>query len=849
MATFLYHLGKFCYRHRWWVVLTWVVLVAALGTAAFVFRAPVSDSFSIPGTESQDTVDALQERFPERSGGQATVVLQAPEGEEVTSHTYEEAVRETAAHIEDLDGVESVTDPFDLHDQGHETALESDELRSTLVEEGLEQARAEYDSELSDAEDEAVEQARSSVETQFPEGAPGRDDALEQAEEQAREQVRAQAPAFDEDEVRPRVESEVDRAITEDDLPTEAEERLDEQVWGQIPVVSEDESTVLLTVQFTEPDGGVPPRVVDELLDSGTKAEDSGLTVAYSGQSITAAQVAGVKGGEGVGLVVALIVLAVNFGAIVAAGVPLLMALAGAGAGMGLLYALSRVLELTSTAPLLALMLGLAVGIDYSLFVLARHRRQLSDGMDPQESTGRAIGTAGSAVTFAGITVVIALLGLGIVGIPFLTVMGVAAAMTVAFAVLVALTLLPAVLGLLGAHLNRGRLPVLGRRAERALTAESTLGSRWAGVVTRHPLPITIAVLVVLGLTMLPLPGMRLGLPTDESSAPDSTQHRAYDIITDEFGEGYNAQFLVVVESPDTDDADRIREDLEGLDGVDEVRPPLYNDDEDTAMLVAVPHEGPSAVATEDLLHEIRDARAGWEDDTGAEVSVTGATATSIDTSERLFEAMPLFLTVVVGLALILLMLVFRSILVPVKAALGFVLSMGAALGTTVAVFQWGYGADLLGVTPTETLLSFLPIVLIGTLFGLAMDYEVFLVSRMREDFVHGGDARRAVVTGFWASARVVVCAAVIMIAVFASFVFSDNTTIQPVAFALAVGVLVDAFLVRMTLVPAVMALFGKVAWWLPKWLDRVLPDVDIEGARLRSDDVGTATRGRERPE
>ncbi|MGW5876726.1 MMPL family transporter [Nocardiopsis terrae] len=839
MATLLYRLGKFTYRHRWSVIIAWIALVAALATAAAVFRVPVNDSFSIPGTESQDTVDMLQERFPERSGGRATVVLEAPEDEDIASDEYEEAVRDTADEVGDIDGVESVTDPFELYEQGYEQALNSDEVRSSMVEEGMEQARAEYDSELAEAEEEAVEQARSAAEAQFPEGAPGREQALEQAEEQAREQVRSQAPAFDEEQARSRVEQEVDRRIEEDDLPEEATERIDDELREQIPLFSDDGTTALLQVQFVEPDGSVPSRTVDELLDSGDEAERAGLTVEFSGQSITAAQVAGIHGGEGVGLLVALGVLVLNFGAVVAAGLPILMALTGAGAGMALVYALSRILELTSTAPLLALMLGLAVGIDYSLFVLARHRQQILEGMDPRESTGRAIGTAGSAVVFAGVTVVIALLGLSVVRIPFLTVMGVSAAVTVSFSVLVAVTLLPAVLGLLGGRVRAGRLPGLGARAERALTAESTLGSRWARAVTRHPILAVIAVLVVLGAALLPIQSMRLGLPTDESSAPDSTQHRAYDIITEEFGEGFNASLLVTVESEDTGDAERVREELESFDAIESVQSPVRNDAGDTAMVVAVPEDGPSSVRTEELLHDIRDARSGWESDTGATISVTGATATSIDTSERIAEAMPLFLAVVVGLALVLLMLVFRSILVPVKAALGFVLSMGAALGATVAVFQWGYGSSLLGVTPTETLLSFLPIVLIGTLFGLAMDYEVFLVSRMREDFIHEGDARHAVVSGFRASARVVVCAAVIMFAVFASFVFSDNTTIQPVAFALAVGVLVDAFLVRMTLVPAVMALFGKAAWWLPRWLGRVLPDVDIEGANLRTESEG----------
>ncbi|TQN33246.1 RND superfamily putative drug exporter [Haloactinospora alba] len=803
MAAFLYHLGRFCSRHYWLVAAVWLVLLACLAVAAWAFRVPTNDSFTIPGTESQQTVDMLQERFPDRSGGNAIAVFHAPDGEDITTGDRPDAVQDTVADIRDIDGVSSVTDPFELYEQGYQQALSSDELRQSMIEQGVAQAQRDN-------------------------------------------------PGLDEETARSQVEPRVDQQLEQGELPEEVRDEVRADVLEEIDLFSGDRTTAMAQVQFAEPDAEVAPRTVDDLLDSGDPAEDAGLRVEYSGQAITVTDVAGIHGGESVGLAVALVILVLNFGGLVAAAIPIVNALAGTGAGIALVYALSHVLDLTSTAPLLAVMLGIAVGIDYSLFVLSRHRQQLVEGIPPGESTRRAIGTAGSAVVFAGVTVVIALLGLSIVRIPFLTVMGVAAAITVAGSVLVAITLLPALLGLLGHHVRSLRVPGLGRRAERALTSENTLGARWARTVTRHPVVPIAAVLVIVVLCFLPVRDMRLGLPTDESSSPDSTQHQAYDIITEEYGEGYNAFLLVTVSNTGGGDVTGAAEDvadrLGDLDRVTTVQTPVYNDGADTAIVTVIPDDGPSAESTQELLHDVRDLRPDLQDSTGARIAVTGATATSIDTSQRIAEAMPLFLAVVVGLAFLLLMAVFRSLLVPLKAALGFVFSMGAALGATVAVFQWGHGSSLLGVTSTETLLSFLPILLIGTLFGLAMDYEVFLVSRMREDYVHGSEPRRAVVDGFRSGARVVVSAAVIMAAVFASFVFSDNTTIQPVAFALAVGVLIDAFLIRMTLVPAVMALFGRASWWLPRWLDRALPNIDIEGESLRGgggDERSDAPTGR----
>ncbi|MGW9350490.1 MMPL family transporter [Nocardiopsis flavescens] len=785
MATLLYRIGSFSYRRRWWVLGAWLALVAVAATAALAFRAPLNDTFEIPGTEAQEASDLLADRFPERSGGSVTVLVRAPEGESVLDEGYRNAVGATADELAGIDGVEEVTDPFALVDD----------------------ARRSHEEGLAEAEEEARAQARETAGEQVPEGTPGREQVLDRAGEEAAARVAEQAPAFDE-----------------------------AGVAREVPLFSESGRALLLQVQLTEADAEVAPETVDAVLDAGGAARDAGLDVEFSGQALTLPSV-GLSAGEIVGVLAAVVVLVLNFGALVLAGLPVLVALVGVALGMAAVLASSALWDLTSTAPLLAVMLGIAVGIDYSLFVLSRHRQQLAGGMDPHESAARAIGTAGSAVVFAGVTVVIALLGLNVVGIPFLGVMGVAASVTVLTAVLGAITLLPALLGVLGTRVSALRVPRLGARSERALTAEHTLSSRWSRFLVKHPVLPAVAVVLLLGAASVPALDMRLGLPDASTAAQDTAERRAYEATAEEFGPGSAFPLVVVADLTDSGDrpgaAEEIAERVEGMAGVEEVSPAVLNGREDTAVISVVPGGGPSEESTQDLLHEIRAERGSLERATGAEVTVTGSTAAAIDISERLTGALVPFLGIVVGLALILMALVFRSVLVPLKAALGFVLSAGAALGVTVLVFQQGHGAALLGVESAPTLLAFLPILLLGTLFGLAIDYEVFLVSRMREEFVHGAAAEEAVVTGFRQGARVVTVAAVIMVAVFASFVFGHDETIRPIAFALAVGVLADAFLVRMTLVPALMALFGRAAWWLPKWLDRLLPSVDVEGEAL----------------
>jgi RND superfamily putative drug exporter len=626
--------------------------------------------------------------------------------------------------------------------------------------------------------------------------------------------------------------------------------------------ISPDGRAALATVQYDVAHEDLAPDSLDALTETTDAAEDAGFEVAVGGNAFGTTGVT-IGATEFVGVAVAVAVLALTFGSLLAAGMNLLTALVGIAVGMGGLLLASNVITLSSTAPTLALMIGLAVGIDYTLFILTRHRTQLASGMDPEESAARAVGTAGSAVVFAGLTVVIALSGLAVVGIPFLTVMGVGAAGTVLVAVLVALTLLPALLGFAGKRLA----PEPGSRTARRELADAqattgaggSLGARWTRLVTRRPLLTVLLVVAGLAVLAVPAPQLRLALPDNSTAAPDSPERQAYDLISENFGPGLNGPLVVLVEGLDPATAQQsvglvagavggtptgTSGQFEGgLDDVAFAQPSLLPDGT-TAIVTVIPESGPQEEATNALVADLRDLAPELEQRTGADLAVTGQTAVAIDVSDRLGKALLPFALVVVGLALILLLLVFRSILVPVKAAIGFLLSVAASFGAVVAVFQWGWFGDLLGVPATGPVISFLPVILMAVLFGLAMDYEVFLVSRMREEYVQGAAPREAVVTGARHAARVVVAAALIMFSVFASFVTIDDVIVKAIAFGLAVGILIDAFLVRMTLVPAVLALLGRSAWWLPRRLDRLLPDLDVEGTRLGP--VHPATPARE---
>ncbi|MFP5415312.1 MAG: MMPL family transporter, partial [Actinomycetes bacterium] len=495
------------------------------------------------------------------------------------------------------------------------------------------------------------------------------------------------------------------------------------------------------------------------------------------------------------------------------------------------IVAAAGVVAINSTTMMLALMLALAVGIDYSLFIVSRHRDQLATGMDAEESAARATATAGSAVVFAGATVVIALVGLGVAGIPFLTTMGIFAALSVAIEVALALTLLPAMMAFAGESLRPK--PATRRRA-----VQNGFGpSRWwVRVVTRAPV-VTIAVVVaLLGAATLPAQYLQLALPNSGQNHPEAPDRITFDVISERFGVGYNGPLVItgsIVESTDPlRIVDAIRDDVEQVPGVKMVAMAVPNPNADTALIQVIPETGPDDPATTELVHALRALAPTWERELGVSMAVTGYTAIAIDVSTQLANALLPFGIFVVGLSLVLLAIVFRSIWVPVKAALGYLLSVGAAFGLIALVFNLGIGREFVNLHEPLPVISFLPIILMGILFGLAMDYEVFLTSRMREEFVHGNHTNPTE-EGFVHSAKVVVAAAVIMIAVFAFFIPEGVGVIKPIAFGLAAGVAVDAFLVRMTLGPAVMKLLHGRAWWLPRWLARRMPHMDAEGEAL----------------
>ncbi|MFI1679165.1 MMPL family transporter [Streptomyces sp. NPDC020607] len=609
--------------------------------------------------------------------------------------------------------------------------------------------------------------------------------------------------------------------------------------------VSKDGSTAYASVSYKVTSMELTDDDRDALEKTTDDARDSGLTVEVGGDALQAMPETGST--EIIGIAVAAVVLVITFGSLIAAGLPLITALIGVGIGVSSITALANALDLGTTTSTLAMMIGLAVGIDYALFIVSRYRGELAEGRDREEAAGRAVGTAGSAVVFAGLTVVIALVGLAVVNIPMLTKMGFAAAGTVVIAVLIALTLIPALLGYAGRRVlpagEKSKLFGGGRKAAAADGSagepKQNMGTRWARFVVRRPIAVLLVGIVGLGAAAIPVSQLELGLPDDGAQPTSTTQRKAYDLVSEGFGPGFNGPLMIVGDLKGADDpkaaAGEITKTISKLDDVLTVAPPMLNKDKDTAIISVVPSSKPSGIETEDLVHSIRDTGAQIKSGSGAEIMVTGTTAMNIDVSQKLNDALLPYLALVVGLAFLLLIIVFRSILVPLKAALGFLLSVLAALGAVVAVFQWGWLGSLFGVEQTGPIMSMMPIFMVGVVFGLAMDYEVFLVTRMREAYVHGERPGQAIVTGFRHGARVVSAAAVIMIAVFAGFIGSSEQMVKMIGFGLAIAVFFDAFVVRMALVPAVLALLGRKAWWLPKWLDRALPNVDVEGEGLRT--------------
>ena len=583
----------------------------------------------------------------------------------------------------------------------------------------------------------------------------------------------------------------------------------------------------------------VTDSTLDKLQDAVAPAKAAGVQVEYSGSVYPGWLPKLSELPELIGLIIAFCILAIALGAALAAVLPIITAIIGVLITTSLITALAAVVNVASASTTVALMLGLSCGIDYGLFILSRHRNNLMLDMDIGDSVALAVGTAGSSVVFAGLTVIVALCGLSLSGIPFLAVMGLTAAGAVLIALLLSLTLMPAVLGFAGMKITRffnTRLRPGHHRqvaATAALEPQRTFGARWAAFIVRWNIPVLIIGLCFMGALAIPAFHVHLGLPSGASEPTSNTSRRAYDLTTDNFGPGFNGALTIVAEPvTSTQAAASIATKVAAVPGIVSAAPGIVQNG--VAVIKAIPSTGPNDPATADLVNTLRSDRSTLEAGSGANtLLIGGQTASNIDTSDKLSSALPIFLIAVIGLAFLLLTFAFRTILVPIKSIIGFLLSVAAAFGGEVALFQWGWGEKLLGITKGETI-SFLPIIMLAIIFGLSSDYEVFVVSRIKEEFTKTGEARQSVIRGTGQSARVVTAAALIMFSIFAAFLFGNDPTTKAIGFSFAAGVLLDAFVVRLTLVPAVMAIAGAKFWYHPQWFAKYVPDPDIEGEHLQ---------------
>ncbi|PXA71842.1 MMPL family transporter [Cryobacterium arcticum] len=822
MASLLYRLGRFSARRAWLVIVAWVVILGLAGGAFALFGGTLTSAVSIPGTATQKVSDELAEKFPAASGGRGTVVFTTTDDSAFTAE-QQTAIGDLLDETVELDNVKSTTNPFETQAQIDDSAQQVIDGRQQLADgvAQLDSGQAQLDAAT----------------TQITAGQAQLDAARAQAE--AAGQLAAAQPTLDAQQAQldagaaalAEQQATLDAGRTELETQGTALEQGSDllDLAAGIRQVSTDETTAVASVQFDTSLNALPAESKEAVVEEFNNAGIDGVTAEVSND--IAASIPEILGpGEVGGVIVAAIVLFIMLGTLIGAGLPLLNALVGVGVGVLASLALSGTVVMLSVTPVLGVMLGLAVGIDYSLFILNRHRTQLRRGVSLQESIGLANGTSGNAVVFAGATVLIALLALNLTGIPFLGLMGTVGAVCVFVAILIAITLTPALLGLVGEK-------ILTKKARAHIGAAHV----HAAVPTKPMNTVRAVVTVIAGIAVLltiaiPALSMRLGLPAGSSEPLDSSAYRAYKIVDDKFGAGINGPLLVVadLDTAITDDeliAEQVRigTALKAENDVVAVAPIGASEDDLLLAFQVIPEEGPTSESTEQLVRDLR----GLDIDGVSSLGVAGNASGNIDVSEKLADALPLYLLVVVGLSLIILIFVFRSILVPVTATLGFVLSLFASFGAITAVFQWGWLGFLFGIHDPGPILSFLPILVVGVLFGLAMDYQLFLVSGMRESFTHGAPARLAVQRGVHAGRTVVIAAALIMASVFSGFVFSNSVMIQSIGFGLGIGVLLDAFVVRLLIIPAVMHLLGDAAWWLPKWLDRILPNVDVEGASL----------------
>jgi RND superfamily putative drug exporter len=805
MAQLLYRLGRFAARNPLRVLGFWLLALATAAVAFLTAGGTLASTFSIPGTQTAAVTAKLADKLPTLAGAGGTVVFRTDDG---TSFTAEQrkGISDLLAGLKGKARVRDVVDPFATQQQLADQRKQLTDGQQQ-VDDGTARIAAGRQ-QLAGAQQQL---------TAAKAAAAGNPAALAQLDQQ-QAQLDSQA-------------SQLDAAAA--DLATKSKplelgrKLLD--LASKIRTVSADGSTATGAVLFTDDLYSLPQEAKDTVAHELDAASIHGVRVDYSSE--IAQSTAGLMGpGEVTGLVAAALVLLVMLRTLLATVLPLVSSLIGVGVGVAGAMAFSGVVDMASVTPLLGLMLGLALGIDYSLFIINRHRRQLRAGLELHESIGLANGTAGGAVVFAGSTVIVALLALNVTGIPFLGTMGDVGAVCVAVAVLVAITLPAGLLRLIGPRLLTRRARAAAGAHERTEVAPKPMPT-WRAVLTAG---LAVAALLVIAAPAL---SMRLGLPDGSVQDTNSTAYRTFTAVADEFGAGVNGPLLVTAQTAKPVTADdvlatqvEIAQALSAQRDVVAVAPAGVADSKDFFAFQVIPTDGPSSVSTSDLVTRLRalPALPG-----GITLGVAGTASANIDVADKLSGALPGYLIVVVGLSLLIMIVVFRSLLVPLIATAGYVLSLFAAFGVIVAVYQWGWLSAVFGVHDPGPVLDFAPIILMGVLFGLAMDYQLFLVSGMREAYVHGVPARAAITAGLRNGRSVVTAAAIIMVSVFGGFVFSELTLVRPLGLGLAVGVLFDAFVVRVLLVPALMHLAGRAVWWLPRWLDRILPNVDVEGAAL----------------
>ncbi|RKN39691.1 MMPL family transporter [Micromonospora endolithica] len=696
-------------RHRWWALLSWLVVLVAVSVGAQAVGADYRDDVSLPGTESQRALDTLRERSPQAAGSTVQIVVADPDG--LRTPENEGRVEGMLAQVRALPSVADVRSPF--RDPG---ALNGD-------------------------------------------GTVG-----------------------------------------------------------------------YATVTLDGETADVPAQDVRELVDTARQIDGDGLRVEVGGDAVVAGEEGGGGPAEGLGLLAALVILVLLFGSVLAAGLPIVIAVFAVGTAMGLVALASHVATVASYTTPLMVLVGLGVGIDYALLLFSRYRGELLAGATGEQATRRAVDTAGRTVLFAGTTVILALLGLVVLGLGSLQGVAVAVALTVATTMVAALVLLPALLAVLSRRIERA----VRRRAERG-RHDGARWAAWSTFVQRRPWTAALLALVALLALAAPVLGMRLGIADPGNGDPAKTSRQAYDLLARGFGPGFNGPLVVVVDASDAAGADpraaaeRARPVLAGTPGVAGVSTPFPTADGRTATMVVFPDAKPQDARTADLVRRLRaDVLPPLRADSGAAFLVGGTTAATVDFSAAVAERLPLFVAVVVGLSSLLLVLVFRSLLIPVKAAVLNLLSVGAALGVVTLVFQQGFLADVLGVQPGP-IEAFVPVLIFAIAFGLSMDYEIFLLARMHEHWEQHHDAPAAIRHGVATTGRIVTAAAAIMVVVFGSFLFDPGRMLKQFGLGLAVAVLVDALVIRCLIVPAVMQLFGRWAWWLPAPLARRLPRVALE--------------------